>query len=178
MRIITRSKIYRAFPALDDFSDERCEGLIQRLRAGVTYPATAFFAAAVTLAVMLAMTYALFNVLHAICVGLIGRWSRELAPLAISLALTMGLPALAALLVRDFVLWRFLHRAITRRIDLTRCRGCKYLLLGQNVIDGFITCPECGRPTTLAELGLNSPADLIPPDGDHEPLPEELSPSN
>ena len=181
MRIITRSKIYRAFPELDEFGDERCELLMKRLRSEFTYPAAmgaaAFFAAVVMFVATFITILVMFDAFDQLCVGMLGRMFGEPASVALSIALVAGAPSLAALLARDVVLWRFLHRVLAGRIELIRCRGCRYLLLGQRVVRGFITCPECGRLTTLMELGLNSPTDLIPPETDEDALPDELSDS-
>jgi hypothetical protein len=178
MRLITRKKVYRAFPELDRFDDERCERLIRRLRADVVgirvilAPMGAFIAAFVLMALSAPLGWS--ACLRA-AAAVLGRRDGELVLIAFVIAALVLAPSLAALLARDLVLGGAVRRALIERLELTRCRGCRYLLMGQRVIDGVIICPECGRPTTLAELGLHSPEDLIPPEEGQVGLPDELS---
>ncbi len=72
-------------------------------------------------------------------------------------------PLILALIARDLVLGFFLKRGMHVFLSHTTCPGCKYQLIGQTVDEaGGLRCPECGRPTTLTELGLDGPDDLLP----------------
>ncbi len=48
-------------------------------------------------------------------------------------------------------------------ISTRKCPHCGYSLIGQRARNDQVQCPECGRHTTLAQLGLDSPDDLAPP---------------
>ncbi len=167
MRVPT-SKIYRAFAELDPFTDEQCQLFLQRLKNQGTYSATVwstaimcFFAALLVVAVIFS---ALADETAEFCRRLSGpRVGCHLAT-AIGIALVVGVPSMSALLARDVVVWRYLRWAIGLEIERIRCLGCKYSMLGQRVVDGFVTCPECGRRLTLSELGVESAEDLIPPE--------------
>jgi hypothetical protein len=178
MRLITWHKVYRAFPELDRFGDEQCERLIRRLRADLI-GFRLFFAPLGAFIFAFILTVLLTLSIRGACLGacelLFGRRDGENLLITFIIAALVLVPSFAALLTRDMVLGGAVRRALVERLELTRCRGCRYLLMGQRVIDGIITCPECGRPTTLAELGLHSPEDLIPPDAEQDGLPDELS---
>ncbi|MDY7107600.1 MAG: hypothetical protein SYC29_03095 [Planctomycetota bacterium] len=178
MRLITSRKLYRAFPELDQFGDERCERLVRRLRSDVVgvrivlLPLAAFTIALPSTALLGLVAW---GAGLPACEMIAGKRNGETLLIAIVIVGVVLAPALAVLLTRDVVLGGAVRRALVERLELTRCRGCRYLLLGQRVIDGIIICPECGRPTTLAELGLHSPEDLIPPGPGEDPIPDELS---
>ena len=177
MRLITKRKIYRAFPELDRFDDGRCERLIRRLRTDVA-SVRIIFAPVGAFGVTFLLAAALASLTWDACLqvfqSLMDKRTGDLWLITFIIMALVLAPALAGLLTRDIVLGRAVHRALAERLELTRCRGCRYLLMGQRVIDGIIRCPECGRPTTLAELGLHSPEDLIPPDAEQDELPEDL----
>jgi hypothetical protein len=178
MRLITRRKLYRAFPELDRFDDERCERLVHRLRSDmigtrlVLVPLGAF--------IIVLPSAALIGLIAwgaglPACEMIVGTRNRESLLITLIIVWVVLAPALAVLLARDLVLGGAVRWALIERLELTRCRGCRYLLLGQRVIEGIIICPECGRPTTLAELGLHSPEDLIPPEAGEDAYAEELT---
>lgn len=73
-------------------------------------------------------------------------------------------PLLLAFVGRDFAMGFALKRAVHGHLSRTVCQQCRYQLLGQRVdAKGRLRCPECGRRTTLLELGLEQPEDLLPP---------------
>ena len=129
MRLITKRKIYRAFPELDRFDDGRCERLIRRLRTDVAR-------ARITLAPVIAfgMTFLLAAALASLtwdaCLqvfqSLMGKRTGDLWLIAFIIVAVVLAPALAGLLTRDSVLGRAVHRALAERLELTRCRGCRY----------------------------------------------------
>jgi hypothetical protein len=166
MRIITRKRIYRAFPELDQLSDYQCEQLMRRMQLTV-WRSLVVGAAAV-------------GVFFCSCCGT-GFVLQFVEPLgwrppglsasgALGEAIRVAYPALLtatslvlALLARDVTLGFFLRRSTQTFLRRTTCPGCKYQLIGQTVDEaGGLRCPECGRPTTLTELGLDTPEDLVP----------------
>jgi hypothetical protein len=160
-------KLYRAFPELDQFSDAQCEQFVQRARQTQGFADTAIaapIAALVGTCLFMSLAqYWLNSVAERVVIGAVGRaMAQQLYP-AILVTLWVIVLAMSALVARDLVLWRFLKRAIWKRIEKIRCDACKYSLLGQRASDGCVRCPECGAVTTLQLLGVESEADLMPP---------------
>jgi hypothetical protein len=167
-------KLYRAFPELDQFSDEQCEEFVKRAKHMQGFGDWAIAAvtatALVSCLVLAILQYFLSGALQRAAISLAGRaMAQHLYPAAI-VFLWVVVPALSALVGRDVVYWRFLKRAIWKRIELIRCGTCKYSLLGQHVRSGVVRCPECGEATTLTRLGVDSEADLMPPAELHSPV--------
>lgn len=148
MRIPT-SDIYRAFPELDRFSDDRCRQFVawaqrnrrwsraaSRLGAALAAVATWFVVAWLWVAALAVATPT----------GPAAEW---LIIVVISTTVMSG--ALVALLIRD----RWLRWAISEQIDAARCPACRYSLLGLAAADGIITCPECGEGRAIEELALS-----------------------
>jgi hypothetical protein len=164
MRIITRKRIYRAFPELDHLSDFQCKQLMRRIRLSVWRLLVIVLAAVVAFFI----SFVVFTLLASILPDLIEPllWSDD-AMIVVFLVLAIGavvLPLILALLTRDIVLGAFLKHGMRVYLRHTTCPGCGYQLLGQTVDgEGAVRCPECGRATTLTELGLDDPADLLPP---------------
>lgn len=154
MRIVSR-KLYRAFPELDKFSDELCEMYVKRVSSSVSYKAlaTISFLGAAFGSLIVASFFL------SILIDLMGSIFEEYL-LPVILILFLFIPCFSALLARDFCMQAFLRRQVGR----SRCLGCGYSLLGQRIKRDLIVCPECARSTTLMELGLDGPEDLIPPE--------------
>lgn len=166
---IPYSKVYRAFPELDRFSDSECERFI--LVARERFAASMSAGAALAYFAFFAVT-PLFGVLWFGVGGALMEWITE--PSASSsyhyvedrwwygLGLVLGaclMPfagGVAALYVRD----RCLIRVISRQLITARCAGCGYSLLGLPATEGAVTCPECGAECILADRGL-TPEDLM-----------------
>jgi len=165
------SKIYRAFPELDRFSDERCEEYVRQARRELGY--MIWFVSIVSAGVMaVVVVSALVLIVNLFRVFVSGVDPALLFPMAVGCLI--GIPLLSGLLARDLVLGRFLRRYVRSKIERSRCPACKYSLLGQRMSKGVIRCPECGGTTTLQALGLQSPDDLMPPSSPaDELLPEE-----
>jgi hypothetical protein len=169
MRIPTK-RIHRAFPELDRYSDEQCRLFVRRLRNKPGYVAAVAFGTAIVFVTSILLMCAGSGLVFAVLdesslrptiVRTLGRGVYDtLLPLCI-LMLGLGVPALATLGTRDFLYRRFLRRAIRVELERIRCLQCSYSLLGQTVADGRVRCPECGRPATLDELGLESADDLM-----------------
>jgi hypothetical protein len=167
---IPYSKVYRAFPELDRFSDAECERFIVIAR-------DRFAASMATGKVLAVLAFALvtpvfgmlwFGLGDAIIDWAIDpsrasrarfyaedRWWYTLY-IILGACLTPFAGGVAALYVRD----RSLIRVISRQLITARCASCAYSLLGLQVVAGTVTCPECGAACVLADRGL-TPQDII-----------------
>jgi hypothetical protein len=168
MRLITNRPVYRAYRELDEFTDDRCERLVDRITDGLSYWPIVVSVSIVLCAawMLIAGAIVLYIYERSGFVPASGHWRWLPAPVIdfAMMFVIVGPPPLIALLTRDLVLWLQLRRALTRSIWLTKCRRCGYCLLGQRVGEREgLTCPECGHGTTLTELGLVSAAELLPP---------------
>ncbi|UCD74793.1 MAG: hypothetical protein JSV91_13520 [Phycisphaerales bacterium] len=172
LRIVTR-KLYRAFPELDGFDDDQCERLLRQVKSGMSYaPVLGLALLGFGLLPFLCsiwLAVAGFQYLTDLLTDKLNRyWVDRLAFLA-GLIIVLTIPSVVGLITRDVVMRFHIRRALAARLKRIQCLGCKYLLLGQRVIDGFVTCPECGIRMTLWQLELSSPEELAPPDaGEHE----------
>jgi hypothetical protein len=157
MRLVAR-KIYRAFPELDRFSDEHCELYVRRAYGSWLFQIWA----GVVCATVFCMMFALCGAVLVTFVVPQRRGDVAIVwPASIVIAtVLLAAPFLTALLARD----QLLLDRLRRQVGKARCLRCEYSLLGQRMIDGIITCPECGQRASLADLGLRSPEDLRPSD--------------
>ena len=165
---IPKSKIYRAFPELDNFSDEQCQRFMQRIRVSGSRKS-------IPMIVFLAVTgagLALACGVSGIVLGLVEeelRSRRNGAVLSIFdfvvFVVTIGLPVFFGLIARDLMLRRHLKLVINEKLNRIRCLKCRYILIGQVVHEDRVICPECGFAMFLDQLGIVE-ADLIPPDMD------------
>lgn len=163
---IPTSKIYRAFPELDQFSDEQCERFMQRIRVSglrKTLP-QAVFLAVTGAGLVLACVVSGF-VLAILEAGLQSRRNGDVLSVFdfVVLLVGFGLPVFIGLIARDFTLRRHLKLVINEKLDRIRCLTCKYILIGQVVHENRVTCPECGFVMSLDQLGIVE-EDLVPPD--------------
>ncbi len=160
MRLITR-KLYRAFPELDRFSDERCEQFVRAARGGIV---------ARTLRGLL-----LWGLMFLVFIGSVAlvatgmgwierrgvRWwdsGLEAAGMLVYSAVCFGLAPLAGFVGRDILL-----RGRVRRIlrSHSSCARCEYRLLGLPMdAHHVVVCPECGHLTrvdpALAALAVDA----------------------
>jgi hypothetical protein len=157
------TKVYRAFPELDRFSDVECERFV--LRADRDYPESKVGAYALGALVIVAIIVMLV-VPERILWGL---WSQRFASrlaredvqdivLVASVFFYAAVFLVGMLMVRD----RWLIRTITRRVHQTSCPSCGYSLLGLAVVQDVVVCPECAAPYFLAEHGVTA-KDLMAP---------------
>lgn len=157
MRLITHD-IHRAFPELDRFGDEQCRRYLDRIRTTNAYQLSVLGGGLLGAAIGVVPAVIVVGISRAIIEV---HWQpsgvRMLAGLAMIVG-TIGIPAVFALIGRDHVLALFLHNCIGR----TKCLGCRYSLLGQEVINDTVRCPECGARMTLDDLGLDSEEALNP----------------
>jgi hypothetical protein len=156
------SKVYRAFPELDRFSDQECEQFV--LRAEQDYPGSkgaAQFLGAGGIAVGLIVVGVIEKILwtqYAPNWSVGSRADFRDGLILLSAVLMVLSFCVGMLMVRD----RWLIRTITLRVQQTSCPGCGYSLLGLAVDRGVVTCPECAAPFHLSEHGLRA-EDLIAP---------------
>lgn len=155
------SKVHRAFPELDVFSDAECRTFVQlaqRERA-VGLLGTAMGAVVASIGSGSFAAYVVWKSLK--------EWlgDPDLRPtndvlFGILFVLTTFAGIFAAafvgLLIRDF----WIRWAISSRLRIARCGRCTYSLLGLSVIDDRVQCPECGDSTRLSDRGL-TPADIL-----------------
>ncbi|GJQ30166.1 MAG: hypothetical protein HBSAPP03_20500 [Phycisphaerae bacterium] len=144
---IPASKVYRAFPEFDRFSDEQCEGF---LRAVARHPGRRagrlLVQCLATLAALLVIGF-LSSRLAVVIEDAVGRgpqtiWRDSLPPL-VWLVTTLPLSGLVYLIVKDFLLRRAIARVMNQRGS---CASCGYGLTGLPVQpDGRVICPECGQ---------------------------------
>ena len=173
LRIIT-SKLYRAFPELDGFDDDQCERLLRHVKSGVSYGPSLVLAllgfGVVSFLLGIVLGRVITGALTVYFLNLAGRYWSDYLVMLVYMILTLSIPAVVGLVTRDVVMRIHIRRAMAARLKRIQCLGCKYLLLGQRVIEGFVTCPECGMRMTLQQLDLRSPMELAPPDADEDEL--------
>jgi len=141
MRLIATPS-FRAFPELDEFSDEQCAAFVQATRrmlgARVAMWAFRLF---VTVAVP---PIVIFVVAYLHGPPTPGRSIGLIDVLLIAGIAWMGIGWLVA---KDVALRWLIHRVMRRRGS---CMGCGYRLVGLSVgPDAVVTCPECGHALDL-----------------------------
>jgi hypothetical protein len=160
MRLI-RSKIYRAIPELDRFTDGQCRRFVAA--ANSSWRRRLIRWALVLLAGVIGLAVALAGIML-VMAGLehltLGRDLGDTATILIgvaaaSVAFAIGL--IPTLILRDILL-RLTIRRLIRRCG--SCPKCHYTLLGMPVrADHSITCPECGLKIdvdlSMGELATN-----------------------
>lgn len=141
MRLL-RNKIYRAFPELDRFDDERCVRFVEAARRGWAVKGVGLALVLLTGAVItIAPPGITILVLRFTSFGTT-RGNSDLFGLFTTVVLTGCICGpLAGILMRDILLrWRVRHVLRTRG----SCFSCRYSLLGLPVAAGnLVTCPEC-----------------------------------
>ena len=151
---VPRSKVWRAFPELDAFDDERCARFVAAVRRG-------FRAGLVRRGLAVAALVAIYaGVLFVL--GLLKLLNVRNPPLLLQIAGVVGifaffiLPVVPALMVRDWVLRRQIRRLLRTRGSCGRCGyGLAGLPVGTNLT---VACPECGHATAVdAAMGELAP---------------------
>jgi len=157
------SKVYRAFPELDRFSDEECERFVgiakheNQASMVLTGLLAAFVAVAGTVLLIVILKTCVWWILGAAGGGRV-RPSDEGFGFLLVLPPSFLVGPVAGLLIRD----AWLRNTINTKITTTNCPQCRYSLLGLAPADGAILCPECGCRLNLAVLGM-SPQDFLAP---------------
>jgi len=148
------TKVHRAFPELDAFSDEQCRGFVRLAVREHTASMIGIGLLAVALVVGIIAGGFVGIVLLGRAVLPLPRYEMEMFGSALVAPTVVA--GLLGFKVRDVWLRRLIHRAI----ESGRCPACSYSLLGLEVVEGRVLCPECGTRTTLAERRL-TPGMLI-----------------
>ena len=154
---IPLSKVYRAFPELDRFSDAECEGFVRlaKTQFALSSLGTAIIAGMVGI-LCAALTcfggYILTGIVHESTSGSLA--SELMGVATVFIAWIVG--AVIGMLWYE----QWLRKTILGRLKMLNCASCQYSLLGLEPRDGGIICPECGQRFDLAERGL-TPEDLI-----------------
>ncbi len=147
------SKIYRAFPELDRFSDEQCWNWMQSARRARRWRLFGASIASVTLGAVAAIGLMFGNVLlfDALAIS-----PNSTAAEAMIVIWGIGAPvlvfALTQLLIRDV----FLRRAIREQLKSTRCTSCDYQLISLPIKGNTITCAECGQVFDFFHAGMTA----------------------
>ena len=141
MRLI-RNKIYRAFPELDRFDDERCVRFVNAARRGWVVKGIGISLVLLTGAVITIAPPGLTVLVLRFTSWGTARGNSDLFGLFTTVVLTGCICGpLAGILMRDVLLrWRVRHVLRTRG----SCFSCHYSLLGLPIAAGNqVTCPEC-----------------------------------
>jgi DNA-directed RNA polymerase subunit RPC12/RpoP len=167
------SRIYRAFPELDPFSDEECERYILQVRQQKfgqwKYRMLAFWLVVSWLILVFPVAMWIAHKYRLETMGMV---------LGFFIAMPLGVFFPTAF-YRD----RLLIAAIRGRLNLARCTRCRHSLLGLPLLGEMeqdaVRCPECGSVMVLSDLGLRH-RELIPrqePPGEPPPGPPDAHPA-
>lgn len=150
MRLLIRSKIWRAFPELDRFSDEQCARFVAAAKRSWARRGVHMIAIALTFLILLVAAIAAVAYLYITLDNsrYFQRSGTTIVVLCIlGLILPLAIPPFVAYLHRDWLLRRRLRHIIRTRGS---CAGCGYSMLGLPVPDDLkVTCPECGMQTEV-----------------------------
>ncbi|HRQ72739.1 MAG TPA: hypothetical protein PLU35_06900 [Phycisphaerales bacterium] len=142
---IPLSRVWRAFPELDRFSDEQCDRFV---RAACRTGRRHLHRAALVVVFVLLVAGSLLMAGFISEAG--GRRWDPLAPtsgivnfaLFLLVLLCFALPPLVVMFIRDRLLLRRIRRVLRTR---GACPGCRYTLVGLPVSAALaVVCPECG----------------------------------
>jgi len=141
MRLIATPS-FRAFPELDEFSDEQCAAFVQATRRMLG-------ARIATWAFRLFVTFAVPPIVIFVAAYLHGPPTLRPSIGLIDVLLIAGVAwmGIGWLVAKDVALRWLIHRVMRRRGS---CMGCGYRLVGLSVgPDAVVTCPECGHALDL-----------------------------
>ncbi len=144
------SKVYRAFPELDEFDDDQCERFVRWAWSKVwlrmvVLPVAGGIAWVVAVHLVLSILPA---TLPGLPPGIGGANLVALLIVVLSLASSVAV----GFFIRDSLL----IRAIRDRVRSARCLECRFSLLGLPICEGAVAYPECGTALALDELGLTA----------------------
>lgn len=159
MRLLTRKKLFRAFPELDAYSDETCGRFVKAAIRPLGIKL--LIAVAVVPELVIGLSGALWGISAIVdAVDLRGRGPVQMGKcvmLGTGVAAWMLLAGAGAFWVRDWVVRGRISRLFRHH---GRCPRCSYSLVGLAVGEGNnVLCPECAHSTTvdpsLGELVLD-----------------------
>lgn len=147
---IPLTRVWRAFPELDRFTDEQCERFV---RAACKQDWRRFVhrggLGCLTIVLFVVLFWVMMNIVEHFDPWLYQRRFAGGLALFAGLLLSLGFPAAVAIVVR--------HRLLLRRIRFVLsargcCPSCRYSLLGLVVTGGnLVVCPECGMEVEVDE---------------------------
>ncbi|MCW5776169.1 MAG: hypothetical protein KIS87_07005 [Phycisphaeraceae bacterium] len=142
---IPLSRVWRAFPELDRFTDEQCERFVRAAcRTGRRH---------VHRAALLVLFFLFVVASVLLAAGIAHVFERLWAPssrgarvanvvLVVLMLAIVALPPVLTMLIRDRLLLRRIRRVLRTR---GACPGCRYTLVGLPVSAALaVVCPECG----------------------------------
>ncbi len=163
------TKAYRAFEEFDGVSTEQCERHLRRVAGSMSWLPLVMMAAGVLAGgAAVGVLVFLYHTSPGWRAPIEQDESAQTLALVVAVAFVVFVAAIGALLVRDYAIYRGIHREIHK----ARCPKCKQSLLGVPVRaphsaglptpgDAWVRCPECGKRHDLMQIGL-TPRDLIP----------------
>jgi len=156
------SKVYRAFPELDRFTDAECERFV-RLARTQNFPAFCWWVVVglVVTGFSIVIGFVLTMVISQFVAKSGGSSAGTKATWIAFVGILVSLIGGAMLGVITYERW--LKRTILSSLRTHECAACHYSLLGLPVVDGGITCPECGQRFDLAARGLSAAHVMAPP---------------
>lgn len=159
VRLITRRAIYRAFPELDRFDDERCARFVRAAGRGFWKKLRGYTAMVLGAAAIMASLYGLVLLIARILERSGRGYWLDSWPFWL-IAFVGVFPVAAGVFggawTRDLHLRRRIRRVLRSR---GVCLGCRYTLVGLPVEPGnSVKCPECGAESevdpSLGELAV------------------------
>lgn len=150
MRLPT-SKVYRAFPELDQFSDAQCRAFVRLANHDVSKALVRFLLYLVSGAVVAFVS-------GAVLIAILTAWQPN--PMFGACFLLVGVTAptgVALLALRDALLRNRIRRVFTLRGS---CAGCSYALVGLPVVEAGpngereVRCPECGLSRAIESADI------------------------
>lgn len=151
---IPSTKVYRAFPELDRFSDEQCRRFAAAAKGSIwrrmRHLAMELLVAGCALGLVAGAAYGIDRWWPAaLALRLLLGVRAELARDGLVLVCGLGGPTLAFLLVRDWLVRRSIRRVVNTRGS---CGVCGYGLTSLMVTEtNTVRCPECGHEITADE---------------------------
>jgi Zn ribbon nucleic-acid-binding protein len=151
MRLLS-SKIYRAYPELDEFDDETCKRYMRRVwdeESANSYGIVLLFVVPLSLLIWLGIIIAASAIFD---LSVFPEMSDALTLMQVGF---VGMPIIMIMLSRD--LW--VSKQLRKQINGANCKACGYSLVGLTIKSegtaDSVTCPECGTNYTLDNFLLS-----------------------
>jgi len=145
--------VYRAFPALDAYSDQDCRQFVRLTLALHWQESVRVTLGCLVIAAMLMAlgTMAGARLFVELMSSSVRTPERRVMAFAVFGAM-VGFGPVVALVLRD----RWLRRKLGDRLRLCECLACGYSLVGLAVRGEQLLCPECGRSRLVPEGDVGS----------------------